>query len=161
MPRIQIHRIQVEFGDCAPAQIAFYPNFFRGSDAASRHFFEDCGVPLWREPEQTRGMIGTPVIEAGSRFILLASYGDVSEVYTAIEAWREKSVVTKYALQRGQSLLAEGRDVRIFAIRHPQDPARIRRFRRRTIPGNYAVDPHRIRVSIQTRCFIHTPRRQQ
>jgi 4-hydroxybenzoyl-CoA thioesterase len=126
MPRVQIHRIHVEFGDCDPAQIAYYPNFFRWFDAASRHFFEDCGVPPWRELEKTRGIIGTPVVDASSRFIRPTSYGDVVEVHTSIEEWREKSFVTKYELRRGDALLAEGRDVRIFAIRHPADPARIK-----------------------------------
>lgn len=126
MPRIQIHRIHVEFGDCDPAQIAFYPNFFRWYDAASRHFFEDCGVPPWRELQKTRGIIGTPVVETSSRFIRPASYGDIVEVHTSVEEWREKSFVTKYELRRGEELLAEGRDIRIFAIRHQEDPTRIK-----------------------------------
>jgi len=40
-------QVTVEFGDCDPAQIVYYPNFFRWMDAASRHFFIACGVPLF------------------------------------------------------------------------------------------------------------------
>lgn len=126
MPRVQIHRINVEFGDCDPAQIAFYPNFFRWYDASSRHFFEDCGVPPWRELQKTTGVIGTPVVETSSRFIRPTSYGDVVEVHTSIVEWTEKSFVMKHELRRGDVLLAEGRDVRVFAIRHPDDPSRIK-----------------------------------
>lgn len=126
MPRIHIHHVNVEFGDCDPAQIAYFPNFFRWYDAASRHFFESCGVPPWRELERSVGIIGTPVVEASSRFIRPTSYGDRIEVHTAIEEWREKSFVMTYQLKRGAELLAEGRDVRIFAVRHPEDPARIK-----------------------------------
>ena len=126
MPRVQIHRINVEFGDCDPAQIAFYPNFFRWYDASSRHFFEDCGVPPWRELQKTTGIIGTPVVETSSRFIRPTSYGDVVEVHTSIVEWTEKSFVMKHELRRGDVLLAEGRDVRVFAIRHPDDPSRIK-----------------------------------
>jgi 4-hydroxybenzoyl-CoA thioesterase len=126
MARVQIHRINVEFGDCDPAQIAFYPNFFRWYDSSSRHFFEDCGVPPWRELQKTSGIIGTPVVEASSRFLRPTSYGDVVEVHTWIEEWREKSFVMKHELRRGQELLAEGREVRIFAVHHPDDPTRIK-----------------------------------
>jgi 4-hydroxybenzoyl-CoA thioesterase len=126
MSRVAIHRIDVEFGDCDPAQIAFYPNFFRWFDAASRHFFVECGVPLWRELEKTRGIIGTPLVETSCRFIRPATYGDRVEVHVRVEEWRDKSFVMTYALRRGEDLLAEGRDVRIFAIRHPEEPNRIR-----------------------------------
>jgi acyl-CoA thioesterase FadM len=43
-----IHTIKVEFGDCDPAGIVWFPNFFRWIDASSRHFFLECGVPRWR-----------------------------------------------------------------------------------------------------------------
>lgn len=126
MPRVTIYPINVEFGDCDPAQIAYFPNFFRWYDAASRHFFVACGVPLWRDLEKTSGIIGTPVVEISSRFIRTTTYGDALEVHTSIIEWREKSFVMKHDLRRGDELLAEGRDVRIFAIRHPDDPARIK-----------------------------------
>lgn len=126
MRRVHIHHVNVEFGDCDPAQIAYFPNFFRWYDAASRHFFASCGVPPWRELEKSVGIIGTPVVEASSRFVRPTSYGDKVEVHTSIEEWREKSFVMKYELRRGEDLLAEGRDIRIFAIRHPADPSRIK-----------------------------------
>lgn len=33
-----IYTARVEFGDCDPAGIVWFPNFFRWIDAASRHF---------------------------------------------------------------------------------------------------------------------------
>jgi 4-hydroxybenzoyl-CoA thioesterase len=126
MARVQIHRINVEFGDCDPAGIVFFPNFFRWYDASSRHFFEDCGLPPWRELKKTTGIIGTPVVDISSRFIRPATYGEVIEVHTSIVEWNEKNFVMKHEIRRGEELLAEGRDVRIFATRHPDDPKRMR-----------------------------------
>lgn len=126
MARVQIHRINVEFGDCDPAQIVFFPNFFRWYDASSRHFFEDCGLPPWRELEKTTGIIGTPVVDISSRFLRPATYGEVIDVHTSIVEWNEKSFVMKHEIRRGEELLAEGRDVRVFATRHPDDPKRMR-----------------------------------
>jgi 4-hydroxybenzoyl-CoA thioesterase len=126
MPLVKIHRINVEFGDCDPAQIVFFPNFFRWYDASSRHFFEDCGVPPWLELEKTTVIIGTPVVDISSRFLLPATYGEVIDVHTSIVEWNTKSFVMKHEIRRGEELLAEGRDVRVFATRHPDDPKRMR-----------------------------------
>lgn len=124
--RTQVYSICVEFGDCDPAQITFYPNYFRWYDAASRHFFEACGLPPWRQTEKSSGIIGTPLVEASSRFIRPTSYGDRVEIHTIIEEWRTKSFVMKHELRRGTELLAEGREIRVFAIRDPENHAQIK-----------------------------------
>ncbi len=126
MPRTSIHRVQVEFGDCDPAQIAFFPNFFRWFDAAAFNFFRQCGVPTWRETEKSTGLIGTPVVETSCKFIRPTTYGDVLEVHTCIVEWRETSFVMKHELKRSGEMLAESREVRVFAVRHPDDPTRIK-----------------------------------
>ena len=55
MPVTHIHPVHVEFGDCDPAQIVYFPNFFRWFDAATFHFFRECGLPSWRELEGVHG----------------------------------------------------------------------------------------------------------
>ena len=49
MSKIVVFPVTIHFGDCDPAGIVFYPNFLRWMDAASAHFFAECGVPPWRE----------------------------------------------------------------------------------------------------------------
>ena len=120
-----VSRFVVQFGDCDPAQIVFYPNFFRWMDAASLRFFRAAGVPPWREFEAQSGIIGTPLVDASARFLRPASYGDVIDVDTAIDEWRGKSFVMSHIIRRGADVLVEGREVRVFAKRHPEDPARI------------------------------------
>jgi len=125
MPFRNVSEFFVEFGDCDPAQIVFYPNFFRWMDAASLRFFRAAGVPPWREFEAQSGIIGTPLVDASARFLRPASYGDVIDVDTAIDEWRGKSFVMSHIIRRGEEVLVEGREVRVFARRHPEDPARI------------------------------------
>ena len=119
------YEVAVEFGDCDPAGIVFYPNFFRWMDAASRHFFVAAGVPSWRETEARDGILGTPLVDASARFQRPATYGDRIAIDTSIEEWRGKSFVMLHLVRRGETRLAEGREVRVFAKRHPDDPARI------------------------------------
>ena len=115
----------VEFGDCDPARIVFYPNFFRWMDAASRHFFTAAGVPTWHETEASDGIIGTPLVDATAQFKRPATYGDRIAVDTSIDEWRGRSFVMKHVIRRGDVVLVEGREVRIFARRHPDDATRI------------------------------------
>jgi 4-hydroxybenzoyl-CoA thioesterase len=117
----------VEFGDCDPAQIVFYPNFLRWMDAASLHFFEAVGLPPWhRRPERTQdGIIGTPIVDVQVRFVAPATYGDRIAVETSIAEWRSKSFVMQHVIRRAGTVLVEGREVRVFARRHPDDASRI------------------------------------
>ena len=117
MSKTILYTQHVQFGDCDPARIVWFPNFFRWIDAASRNFFVQCGVPPWFETEKTHGIIGTPLVDTKARFIKTASYGDTLEIYTHIGEWRAKSFVQNYSLRRGADLIMECEEVRIFAAR--------------------------------------------
>jgi 4-hydroxybenzoyl-CoA thioesterase len=126
MSKVIVLPVSVEFGDCDPAGIVFFPNFFRWYDAASRNFFHACGVPAWRDTEKRNGIIGTPVVDISSRFVKTATYGERIEVHTSVIEWNAKTFVMQHQIMRAGELLAEGRDTRVFAIRHPDDPERIK-----------------------------------
>ena len=112
-----IHSVRVEFGDCDPAKIVWFPNFFRWIDAASRSYFLQCGVPSWSETEKTIGVIGTPLVDTRSRFVNTASYDDVLDIHVSVPEWREKSFVQHYEVMRGKTLIMQCDEVRIFAKR--------------------------------------------
>ena len=111
------HTVRVEFGDCDPAKIVWFPNFFRWIDAASRTYFVQCGVPSWSETEKTLGVIGTPLVDTRSRFVNTASYDDLLDIHVSIPEWREKSFVQHYDVMRGDTLIMQCDEVRIFAKR--------------------------------------------
>jgi len=108
---------RVEFGDCDPAGIVWFPNFFRWIDAASRNFFAGCGVPRWEETARALGVIGTPLVDTHTRFVKAASYGDTLEIAVRITEWRDKSFVQTYRVTRGDELILECEEVRIFAAK--------------------------------------------
>ncbi|MDQ6618659.1 MAG: acyl-CoA thioesterase [Pseudomonadota bacterium] len=118
-------RFTIEFGDCDPAGIVFYPNYFRWMDSACLHFFRAAGVANWHQREAADGVLGIPLVDAQARFVAPATYGDEIEVDTSIEEWRHKSFVVRHRIRRGDVLLVEGREVRVFARKHPDHPERI------------------------------------
>lgn len=120
------HVVTVQFGDCDPAGIVFFPNFSRWMDEASLAFFMSCGVPPWRELVKTRGIVGTPLLEIHTRFVAPATYGETIVVRTCVEEWKAKTFRHRHVVTRGDTLLCEGTEVRAFCIRHPDNPDRIR-----------------------------------
>jgi 4-hydroxybenzoyl-CoA thioesterase len=120
--RAVTYRVQVEFGDCDPARIVWFPNFFRWIDVASRHFFIECGVPPWHDTERSLGVIGTPLVDTHARFVKTASYGDALDIHTRVTEWRDKSFVQNYRIERTNTdatvdVIMECDEVRIFAAR--------------------------------------------
>ena len=125
MTRTIRYEVTVEFGDCDPAGIVYFPNFFRWIDAASRHYFASCGVPPWHETTESHGIIGTPLVDTQARFLRPASYGDRLAVDTSIESWRNRSFAMRHVIRRGSDVLVEASEIRVFAKRVAGDRHRI------------------------------------
>lgn len=129
--RTVVHTVRVEFGDCDPARIVWFPNFFRWIDAASRNFFVQCGVPPWHETERTLGIIGTPLVDTHAKFIKTVSYGDVLQIHTHVAEWRGSSFVHRHRMLRSNAdgstdLIMECDEVRVFAARLPGEATAIK-----------------------------------
>ncbi|MCK6375442.1 MAG: acyl-CoA thioesterase [Zoogloea sp.] len=121
-----IHRYRIAFVDCDPAQIVHFSNYLRWFDTASREFFTACGVPSWRDTERESGIIGTPLVDAQASFRNPATYGEDIEIESWVDSWSGKSFVMRHIARRGDTVLAEGREVRVFAVRESVDPPKIR-----------------------------------
>jgi 4-hydroxybenzoyl-CoA thioesterase len=126
MPRTTTYTVTVQFGDCDPGGIVFFPNFCRWMDAASLMFFSDCGVKPWRTLEKERGIVGTPLLEINTKFHKTATYGDTLTVHTHVAEWRRVAFIQAHRVMRGDDLICEGTEVRAFVRRDEHDPDRLR-----------------------------------
>ena len=126
--RSHVMRYRIAFVDCDPAQIVHFSNYFRWFDTSSREFFTACGLPSWS------GIIGTPLVDAQASFRNPATYGEDIEIETWVEQWNTKSFVMRHVARRGDTVIAEGREVRVFAVRDADEPTRIRAVE---IPAEY------------------------
>ena len=126
MTKVVVYEVDVMFGDCDPAGIVFFPNFSKWMDASSLNFFVKCGVPPWRELVKTTGIIGTPLLEIHTRFMKPATYGERLQIHTSVTEWREKVLIHRHVVQRGDTVLCEGTETRAFCMRDPANPDRIK-----------------------------------
>ena len=125
-PKTHVFEVKVQFGDCDPAGIVFFPNFSRWMDQASLNFFMACGVPPRRELVKTRGIVGAPLLEIHSRFLKPVTYAQTIEVHTCVEHWAAKTFRHRHQVFLGAELVCEGTEVRAFVVRDPANPDRIK-----------------------------------
>ena len=123
--RTHITPYRIAFSDCDPAKIVFFANYFKWFDTAGREFFTACGVPGWSETERTSGIIGNPLVSAQADFLAPATYGEDIEIESWVESWGKTSFVMEHIARRGETILARGREVRVFAIRIAENPPKI------------------------------------
>ena len=123
--RTAIYRVSVEFGDCDPANIVFYPNFYRWFDAATHHLLNQAGLG-WAQLRAQYGAVGMPLMETGSVYKRPACCGDQLEIESSVVECARKSLRLQHLVRRGGELLVEGFEVRILGATHPEDPKRFR-----------------------------------
>jgi 4-hydroxybenzoyl-CoA thioesterase len=108
--------IHVEWGDCDPAGIVYFPRFFEYFDACTNALFEAAG---FRKAEMLKhyGLVGIPLVEASAQFYAPASFGDTVSVESRIVEWGKSSFRVEHRLYKGSVLGAEGREKRVWTVR--------------------------------------------
>ncbi|MFK7902290.1 MAG: acyl-CoA thioesterase [Nitratireductor sp.] len=101
----------VEFGDCDPAGIAFYPNYFKWLDATFHHWLREHG--LNQELIGTRfGAVGTGLLEAGASFRAPMRPGDYLKISISSIEWSKRTFKLTYLGTCDGNLTLEGHEVR-------------------------------------------------
>jgi 4-hydroxybenzoyl-CoA thioesterase len=106
------HACRVEWGDCDPAGIIFYPTYFRWMDAAAWALMESAGYDAGRMRAEHLAM---PLVSAHCDFIAPALHGDRCEVRSRIERFGGKSFVIGHEIVRiDATILARGAETRVW-----------------------------------------------
>jgi YbgC/YbaW family acyl-CoA thioester hydrolase len=113
----EVYELRVEWGDCDPAGIVFYPNFYRWFDSAFQAMLARRGLSQ-RELARRYGILGTALADTGAAFKAPASYGDALSVESDIGRWTPRSFTIRYRIRRGEEILVEGFETRVFAVRN-------------------------------------------
>lgn len=113
-----VHEFEVEWGDCDPADIVYYPNFYRWFDNAAHRIFRQAGFDLAIVREE-HDSLGFPLVRAHADFRSSARVGDRLQVLSRVDAIGHKSISLDHRILRGDVLLVEGREIRIMGFRYP------------------------------------------
>ena len=103
---------QVQWGDCDPAGIIFYPTYFRWIDAASWALFDSVGYGAKRMRAEHLAM---PLVSAQCQFLSPAEHGDRCEVRSRIARFGGASFVVAHEIVRDDgTTLAKGSKTRVW-----------------------------------------------
>jgi len=108
--------IHIEWGDCDPLGIVYFPRYFEFFDACTNGLFERAGLP---KPEllQKYAIAGIPLVEARARFLAPSSFGDTVIIESNVTEWGRSSFSVLHRLFKGDVLAVEGFEKRVWVVR--------------------------------------------
>jgi 4-hydroxybenzoyl-CoA thioesterase len=117
-------KIAIEWGDCDPAQIVYFPRYFAFFDACTTALFKKAGL-VKREMLKRYRIIGIPMVEVRASFRAPSRFSDEVEVISEITEFRRSSFFVRHQLSNQGVLAVECFETRVWARRSAQDPEKI------------------------------------
>ena len=118
--------VEIQFGDCDPAGIVFYPNYFRFFDAATAKLFEAALGEKKIAWTRRFGVLGIPMVDTGAKFMKPSRFGDVVTIETEITGLKRSSFTLVHRLYNRGELCIEGHEVRVLVGSDPDAPGGIK-----------------------------------
>jgi 4-hydroxybenzoyl-CoA thioesterase len=116
--------IQIEWGDCDPAQIVHYPRYLAYFDGCTTALFEKAGLRK-RQMLKTYQIVGIPMVDLRASFKVPSRFSDTVVVESEITEWRRSSFCVHHRLFNKNVLAVECSEIRVWAALSEGDPERI------------------------------------
>ena len=116
--------IDIEWGDCDPAQIVYYPRYFAYFDACTAGLFKKVGLPK-RQMLKTYQIVGIPLVDVRATFMAPSRFSDTVIVESEITEWRRSSFCVRHRLFNQGVLAVECSETRVWAAPSAIDPEKI------------------------------------
>jgi 4-hydroxybenzoyl-CoA thioesterase len=116
--------ILMEWGDCDPAGIVYFPRYLEYGDACTHALFEHVGLPKPRMQEKY-GIVGIPIVDAHVRFLIPSSYAETLSVESSITEWGRSSFTVNHRFLRGKELAVEITEKRVWSTRATDGSGRL------------------------------------
>lgn len=106
----------VAWGDCDPANIVFYPNYFVWFNEAIAHHFAAAGLPK-TELIRRYDVVGFPMVDTSAKFHQPTTHGDEITIQTEIVKFGRASFEIEHRLFKQSVLCVEGYEKRVLVGR--------------------------------------------
>jgi 4-hydroxybenzoyl-CoA thioesterase len=117
--------VTIEWGDCDPAGIVFYPRYFAMFDASTAALFAAALGFGKHEMLRRFGIAGFPMVETRAQFHVSSRFGDMVTIESHATGFGRSSFHISHRLMRGDTLAIECQEKRVWAGRHPGDPDKL------------------------------------
>ena len=110
-------RVEIQFGDCDPAGIVYYPNYFRFFDNATAALVSAALGMNKRAWLEAYGIAGIPMVDTGANFVRPARFGDVVEIRSEITELGRSSFSVRHVLSNGGEVAVEASEKRVWVVK--------------------------------------------
>ena len=124
------HQIRIEWGDCDPAGIVYFPRYVEYFDICTVRLFEAAGYPK-QQLLKAFDIAGIPMVDLHVRFLIPSVFGDDVTVESQVTQWKRSSFIVQHRLLRGTELAVECQETRVWTQHDPDNPGRLKS---KTIP---------------------------
>jgi 4-hydroxybenzoyl-CoA thioesterase len=112
--------VRIEWGDCDPAGIVYYPRYFAFFDASTSALLER-GLGMTKHQYLTAyDFDGHPLVNAHSRFLIPTRFGDDVTIESEVAAIRGSSFDIRHRLLKHGALAVEGFETRVWVRKDPE-----------------------------------------
>ena len=120
---VNTRRLTIEWGDCDPAGIVFYPRYFAMFDASTAALFQRALGMTKKAMLKHYDVVGFPMVDTRATFSVPCAFGDEVRIESTIAEFRRASFDVRHRLLRDDDALAvEGFETRVWVGRHPDKP---------------------------------------
>ncbi len=122
---VNTRTVTIEWGDCDPAGIVFYPRYFAFFDASTAHLFGAVGlkkIDLLKKYDA----VGFPMVDTRAQFKIPSKYGDEVVIETTVTEFRKSSFDIKHRLLKDGVEAIECTETRVWVGKDPENPDKIK-----------------------------------
>src|SRR5262249_3815274 len=119
-------KTRIEWGDCAPAGIIFFARYFDIFDVSTTLLIEHALGMKKIDYLKAYNFSGHPLVETRARFRLPTRFGDEVTIATTVVGCGRSSFKIEHRLTHDARLAVEGFETRVWVVRDPRDPRRIK-----------------------------------
>jgi 4-hydroxybenzoyl-CoA thioesterase len=115
---VNTRRVRIEWGDCDPAGIIFYPRYFEFFDASTSALIERALAMTKHEYLKAYDFAGHPLVNVHCRFLLPTRFGDDVMIESMVTEFHRSSFDVRHRLTKNATLAAEGFETRVWVRGH-------------------------------------------
>lgn len=118
--------VRIEWGDCDPAGIIFYPRYFAMFDHSTTMLITAASGMSKAELLKTYDFAGYPLVDTQARFIIPTRFGDDVVIESTFTKVGRSSFEIRHQILKDSQVAVEGQETRAWVERDPKDKKRIR-----------------------------------
>lgn len=122
-----VRTTRIEWCDCDPAGIIFYPRYFEIFDTSTTALIERVLGMNKFAYLKAYDFAGHPVVETRARFRQPTRFGDDISIETKLVECGESTLKLEHRISKGGALAVEGFETRVWAKCDAGDPRRIKK----------------------------------